>query len=78
MFAQLLKELDYGNVIFYTKEEIKNCLLPDFKVIGRLSEKLKEELLILTNGTIYVVKLLPTHFCFCNSNGKVIYNMFFL
>ena len=71
---------DCENIIFYSKEEIKNslCPFPGFKVTGRLSEKLKEEFLIDTKGTIYVVKLLPTRYCFCNSDGKAIYNIFFL
>ena len=93
MFVQLQKDGLYfskkeleleikecGNIIFCSKEEIINSLscFPGFKVTGCLSEKLKKEYLIDTKGTIYVVKLLDTRFCFCNSEGKAIYNIFVL
>ena len=69
---------DCTNTIFYSKEEIKNCNLPDFAVIGSLSNELKKDFLLQTNETIYVVKFLPSRFCFCKPNGKIIYNLFFL
>ena len=69
---------DCPNIIFYTKEEIINCNLPDFKVIGCLSVELKKDFRLQTKDTIYVVKLLPTRFVFCVPNGKIIYNLFFL
>ena len=73
-----LEILKRGNIIFYSKEEILNSLnkTTGFSVVGQLSKQIKEDIGVLPEDLIYIVRLLPTYYCFCNSYGKVLYRYF--